>query len=469
MVLHNRPLYPIPTHTTTDWLALANHLFVLASCGYIIGNFYRSIVGDSLNARMSADVENGLFLVLAAMFVVDSWLYLKCMFVAVWPVMRPRRLVEAEDEQRRQQEAEETEDEEDDDQVRVLPWLSIRHLAQRMRTISGGSTSTTVTHEGDITPGVSPSSSDGWSDTSAIASRSAGTDVSSSSTQYTLHVDAVLPAPSTTAGSINGGDSAAAHDEELVVDPSYSALLPLRSAGLGELVNIAASLIALTSAILPFFSSYLNAPAHPPRPPVNLTAKWQLCFDNGSMLLWFIDSLIYMHAWRHSLPSHYPGIKPSYFQPLHVYFWANLLNILASGVYMVSVVYGFWWTHSEREWRDEDRVMRRQVMQMQRTFALGGDVLYLVCALLMEAAWYRDKCDEEVTALKRQNTRSRRQSRLRQVQHEPQRSDKETAPAIDPLRTALLTDEELSEASEDAEATSVRPQRTTAAQQQLIA
>ena len=450
--MHIRPLYPIPAHSSTDWLAIANHVFVLASCGYIIGNFYRSIVGDSLNAAMSEDVENGLFLVLAAMFVVDSYCYYKCMFVAVWPVMRPRRLVEADEQRRRQQEAEEADDEEEvDDEVRALPWLSVRGLPQRGRTISGASISTTVSQEGEITPGLSPTSSDGWSDASAAGGpRTAGTDLSSSSTQYTLQVDTLsLSHPPSTAASVNATSDDVEENEELMVDPSYSALLPLRSAGLGELVNIVASLVALTSAILPFFSSYLTVPAQPPRHDMNLTPKYQLILDNGSMLLWFIDSLIYMHAWRHSLPSHYPGIKPSYFQPLHAYFWANLLNVLASGVYVVSVLYGFVYTHSESEWRDEDRLVRRQVMQMQRTLALGGDVLYLVCALLMEAAWYSDKCDEEVTELKRQNRRDRR--RLRQLRQQRQRR-KEQVPtagqsaalpsaAVDSLHETLLADE----------------------------
>ena len=457
--MHNRPLYPIPTHTTTDWLAIANHIFVLASCGYIIGNFYRSIVGDSLNARMSEDVENGLFLVLASMFVTDSWCYYKCMFVSVWPVMRPRRMVE--DEQRRQQQEEEAEDEQADE-VGALPWLMVRHIADRIRTISGASISTTVTQEGEITPGLTPTSLDGWSDAAAAAgSRPAGIDFSSSPTQYTLHVDAVsLPRSSTlTTDATDEADEG--EDEELVVDPSYSSLLPLRSAGLGELVNIAASLVALASAILPFFSFYLTTPARPKHPAVNLTPKYQLFLDNGSMLLWFVDSLLYCHAWRASLPSHYPRIKPSYFQPLHVYFWANLLNVLASGVYMVSVVYGFWWTHSEREWRDEDRMLRRQVQQMQRTLALGGDVLYLICALVMEAAWYKDKCDDEITQLKRQHRQNQR--RLREMRTARQKENVPTA--VDTYHTALLEDEVSVDASEGESAL----HRTTATNQQLVA
>ena len=413
-----------PTPSSIDWLAVANHVFVLASCGYIIGNFFRSIVGHSLNAAMSEDVENALFLSLATLFVVDAALYYKCMYVAVWPVRRPRRLVEAEAEQMREEEAEEAEAA---DEVGALPRLTLHQLAERVRTVSGTSVSTTVTQDSDTTPGHSPLESDGWSDAStAAASPHAALDTSSSFAPYSLQVDPTTTSRSHPALFATGGRSAG---DELVVDTSYASLLPLTSAGWGELVNIAASLVALASAVLPFFSSYFTTPARPHHAAVNVAGKFQLYLDNGSMALWFVDSLLYMHAWRHSLPR---TARPSYFQPCQLYFWSNCLNIAASGVYVLSVVYGFWWTHSEREWRDEEVALRRDVQRLQRTLALGGDVLYLVCALTMEAAWYKDKCDDEVAQLKR---RYRRQLRIRQ--HEHQRRMRDTT-AVDSSHTVLL-------------------------------
>lgn len=429
--MHDRPLYPILAHTTTDYLAIGNHLFVLASSGYIVGNFYRSIVGDSLNADMSEDVENALFTVLAALFVIDALCYYKSMFVSVWPIKRPRRLVEAEAEQRRQEEAEEAEDEADErgrggggelDEVGELPWLTARALDGRARSISGASISTTETQEDDsITPGQSPLSSDGWSDTTATAmSRSAAaaaaSDLSSSAAPYLLHVDTAAAASTDDPSSV----TAAEEDDELVIDPTYSSLLPLHASGLGEVINIVAATIALASAVLPFFSSYLTAPALPHRRAVDSTPKYQLILDNASMFLWLIDSFVYLYAWKHSLKYHYPGARDSYFQPLHAYFWANLLNVAASGVYVLSVVYGFVWTHSERVWLDDDREQRRHVMRVQRTLALGGDVLYLVCALVMEVAWYVDRCDDEVDNAKRAARRERRRRRQMRSQRQQQ-------------------------------------------------
>ena len=384
-----------PSSSRIDFLALANHIFVLCSIGYVCGNFFRSIVGSSIDTQLSDAFANSLFFFLALLFVVDAVLYYACMFDGLLPLRRRRKAsVQAEAPSSVEPEPTAERDTARDGE---------QHDERRPRSSSLTSISTTVTnHDGESTLLPTPTTDDFWhshSDLDAVSSAS-----------YTLHTDTgttsttpVLSsvAPSSAVGATGGG----------AVDWAYRSLWPLTVDGLGEVLNIVASVIALLSSILPFLSvvSSDNSGAG------DDFMRWQIVADNSSMFLWFLDAGVYFRAWRVALPKNHAGVR-GWWQPRNWYMWANILNVLASAMYLVSAVYAAVGVRVT-EWllgNDDaagDHYDTRQVQREQRTLALAGDVLYLACAVLFELAWLNDRREEYDEAQRRQRARINRMQR----------------------------------------------------------
>ena len=310
----SRPLHLPPSSSSgIDFLALANHVFVLCSVGYVVGNFFRSIVGDSIDAQLSDAFANSLFFCLALLFVVDAFLYTACMFDGLLP--RKKKAAEQVMEAGEEGGLQDVEGG-NGEHGRGRSSSADVHQHHRHQRRQRRAVADPRRHRRRLLRSYSLHTSDS---------------TSSSSTQHptTSHSTSShsIPSPSSSSTTI-------------LSDPSYRSLFPLTVDGWGEVLNIVASFIALISSILPFLSvlSFDNSGAG------DRFVRWQIMADNSSMLLWLVDSLVYFRAWKVSLPMHAgqgvgKGGRRGCWQPRHPYMWANVFNVLASLVYVASAVY----------------------------------------------------------------------------------------------------------------------------------
>jgi hypothetical protein len=93
------------TFPIMNWLALGNHLFLLGSGGYFAMNFWRSVIGTSLNSSFGAAIATSVFFSLALVFICSACCYwIDCLaFPTAWtrrrcyhPVKRSKINIQAE-------------------------------------------------------------------------------------------------------------------------------------------------------------------------------------------------------------------------------------------------------------------------------------------------------------------------------------------------------------------------------------
>jgi hypothetical protein len=166
-----------------------------------------------------------------------------------------------------------------------------------------------------------------------------------------------------------------------------SALLPLQADGLAEVLSVLASAINLYSAVMMLATS-------------DSVRIWSvLPADLLSAILWLVDSLCYCRAWQTSLPDLSVGVR-RWWRPASAWYWANVLNVVASLAFVVVAVVAMSVVAAGGEGG-------KIVIEQRSTFVIG-DVMYLLCALVCQSAWQLDRkalaaasSDNDAAALRR--------------------------------------------------------------------
>ena len=302
-----------PPHDTFDFLLLANHVFLIGAVGYVIGNFFRSLLGSQVDTQLSDALSNALFFFLAIVFFVDAILYALSMFDCLW-IAQPKQTAAT---------------------TRMLqePLIDDDEQFQHL--------------EDGVIVGVPIADTD-MPEPTRSSRASSVSDMSN---------DAVIPPP------------------HIYEHPRP--LFPLTIDGWADILNIVASTMNLFSSILPFLSVLLSNGTQAD----GAYLSWSVWVDTYTMAVWCLDALLFFLAFRQTNPTA---------SMWSAYYMANVANMIGSITYFASCLYGIVLTYAPDD-TIRDYLFTRSVLRNQRTCALAGDVLYLICAVLMEVGDFYER------------------------------------------------------------------------------
>eukprot|EP00698_Gefionella_okellyi_P004672 TRINITY_DN14276_c0_g1_i1.p1 TRINITY_DN14276_c0_g1~~TRINITY_DN14276_c0_g1_i1.p1 ORF type:complete len:254 (-),score=52.21 TRINITY_DN14276_c0_g1_i1:51-812(-) len=101
-----------------------------------------------------------------------------------------------------------------------------------------------------------------------------------------------------------------------------------------------------------------------------------------AMVAYVLESLFSLRAWYRTVGSEANrGCVPE-----DVFMWANLLNVLPSGIYLAAQVTGL-----VLDVRGNDP---HEIFQMVRRIQVGGDILYLIDSVLYCVCWRRERREQ---------------------------------------------------------------------------
>ena len=334
--------------TGVDYLLWGNHLFVVGSVGYLVAD-----LAFSLSSTYEFAAAPTAYSFLALLFVIDSLLYLRCTigcFSTGKEVVVVGKKVETE----------------------ATAFPHRRALSAPVVSANGRSLQCVLPYFHSV-----------LQEQRIHMRAAASVDYSgqTSSHHHRAHSEGVkVIAPSTvfcehqTSTSVRSAESKSS--------------IVLRADAMAELLNVVASVVNVVSSCIMFADRSTDG-----------WIRGMVWCDLLSATIWLIDSLCYFRAWQVSLSDDILARK-CWWRPASTWYWANVLNMGASIVYLL-IAFVAWLKTIDNT--DGDAL---EILMEQRAAFIIGDVLYLLCALACVRSWQLDRLTEsaEVKAIQPPDT-----------------------------------------------------------------